>query len=63
MHSQSLLYQFVLIPLVCFGGFSVMLCFVALLPGVGNALAAIYSLVTLDWVMAKRKGESIRVDE
>lgn len=56
MHSGSFLYQFVLLPLVVFGGVSVMLAFVVLLPGVGNALAAIWSLVTADWFLQKRKG-------
>jgi hypothetical protein len=63
MHSQSLLYQFVLLPLVTFGGFSVMLCFVFLLPGVGNALAAIYTLVTMDWLNQKRLGGNNRIKE
>jgi hypothetical protein len=49
MHSGSFLYQFALVPLAIFGTVSVCLAFVLLLPGVGNALAAIWTLVTADW--------------
>ncbi len=63
MHSGSFMYNFVLLPLVCFGGFSVMLAFVLLLPGVGNALAGIWTLVVGDWALQKRAGGSNRVDE
>lgn len=63
MNSQSFVYQFVLLPLVCFGGFSVMLAFVGLLPGMGNVLAALYTFLTLDWAWQKRKGGSNRIDE
>lgn len=62
MNSESFLYQFVLLPLVAFGGFSVMLCFVFLLPGVGNLLAVLYPVITLDWLNQKRQGSSNRID-
>jgi uncharacterized protein involved in cysteine biosynthesis len=62
MNSESFLYQFVLLPLVTLGGFSVMLCFVFLLPGVGNLLAALYSIMTLDFLNQKRQGSSNRID-
>lgn len=55
MHSGSFLYQFVLVPLAIFGTTSVCLAFVLLLPGVGNALAAIWTLVTGDWIIQQRK--------
>ncbi len=62
MNSESFLYQFVLLPLVTFGGFSVMLCFVFLLPGVGNLLAVLYPIMTLDFLNQKRQGSSNRID-
>jgi hypothetical protein len=62
VHSGSPLYNFVLLPLVCFGGFSVMLCFVVLLPGVGNALAGLFTVLTGDWFMQKRKGQSSQIE-
>lgn len=62
MHSGSPLYNFVLLPLVTFGGVSVMLCFVVLLPGVGNALAGLFTVLTGDWFMAKRKGSSPQIE-
>ena len=55
MHSGSFMYNFVLVPLSIFGTFSVCLAFVFLLPGVGNALAAIWTLVVGDWLLQKRK--------
>jgi len=55
MHSGSFLYQFVLVPLAIFGTLSVCLAFVLLLPGVGNALAAIWTLVTADWFYQRRQ--------
>lgn len=55
MNSSSVMYNMVLLPLVCFGGFSVMLCFVLLLPGVGQGLAAIWLLVFGDLFYTKRK--------
>jgi hypothetical protein len=62
MYSGSFLYQFVLIPLSLFGTFSVCLAFVMLLPGVGNALAVIWTLVVGDWLyqrrMEQRAGQS-----
>jgi uncharacterized protein involved in cysteine biosynthesis len=58
MHSDSALYQLILV-LVSFGGFSVMLCFVFLLPSVGNWLAAVFGLTLAEETLMKRKGESI----
>ena len=58
MQHTDLAYNMVLLPLVCFGGFSVMLCFVVLLPGVGNALAVGFAFVTGDWFLQKRKERS-----
>jgi hypothetical protein len=49
------MYNMVLLPLVCFGGFSVMLCFVLLLPGVGQGLAALWVAVFGDVLYTKRK--------
>ena len=63
MNSESFAYKFILLPLVMFGGFSVMLAFVFLLPGVGNVLAGLYTVITLDWANEKRKGGSNRVEE
>lgn len=54
MHSGSFLYQYVLVPLSLFGTFSVCLAFVLLLPGVGNALVAIWALVFGDWFYQRR---------
>lgn len=61
MHSGSFLYNFVLLPLVMFGGFSVMLAFVVLLPGVGNFLAVVWTFVTGEWLLKKRQGQEILV--
>ncbi|MFZ5478435.1 MAG: hypothetical protein ACOZNI_16825 [Myxococcota bacterium] len=55
MYSGSFLYQYVLVPLAIFGTTSVCLAFVLLLPGVGNALAVIWTLVTGDWLYQRRK--------
>lgn len=63
MNSESFAYNFILIPLVCFGGFSVMLAFVVMLPGVGNILAGLYTILTLDWLNERRKGGSNRIEE
>ncbi len=54
MNSSSVMYNMVLLPLVMFGGFSVMLCFVLLLPGVGQGLAAVWTLVVGDLLNQKR---------
>lgn len=59
MNSDSFMYNFVLLPLVCFGGFSVMLAFVILLPGVGNFLAAVWTFVMGDVAMQSRSGGSV----
>ena len=59
MNSDSFAYNFVLLPLVCFGGLSVMLAFVLLLPGVGNFLAAVWTFVMGDVMYRKRLGESV----
>ncbi len=58
MHSGSALYQLILL-LVCFGGFSVMLCFVFLLPTVGQWLAAVFTATFVEEQLMKRKGEEI----
>ena len=58
MHSESFVYNFVLLPLVCFGGFSVMLAFVVMLPGVGNFLAGLCTIFTADWLYRFRRGDS-----
>jgi hypothetical protein len=58
VYSGSFLYNFVLIPLSIFGTTSVCLAFALLLPGVGNALAAIWTLVTADWLWQRRKAMS-----
>ncbi len=58
MHSSSPLYQLLLV-LVSFGGFSVMLAFVFLLPGVGNWLAAVFTLAVGDAMLRKRKNDSV----
>ena len=63
MHSGSMMFNFVLLPLVCIGGFGIMLCFVALLPGVGNWLAAVFSIVMGDRTLQARKGQSVWIDE
>ena len=59
MNSDSFLYNFLLLPLVCFGGISVMLAFVVLLPGVGNFLAAVWTFVMGDVAYRQRLGESV----
>jgi hypothetical protein len=63
MHSESFVYNFVLLPLVCFGGFSVMLAFVLLLPGVGNFLAVVFTFIAGDWAYRMRLGDSQLADE
>lgn len=63
MHSGSFLYNFVLMPLVIFGGFSVMLAFVVLLPGVGNFLALVWTFVTGEWLYRKRQGQDLLVGD
>lgn len=55
MHSESFVYNAVLVPLAIFGTTSVCIAFVALLPGVGQALVAIWALVTGDWLWQRRK--------
>ncbi len=57
MNSSSMMYNMVLLPLVCFGGFSVMLCFVLLLPGVGQGLAALWTAVMGDRLYEARKAK------
>ena len=62
MNSTSLMYNMVLMPLVIFGGFSCMLCFVFLLPGVGQGLAALWTLAVGDLLnqqrLAKKQGKN-----
>lgn len=58
MHSGSAMYQLMLL-LVCFGGLSVMIAFVLLLPAVGNWLAGVFSLVMVDKIRQNRKNDSI----
>ncbi len=56
MHSGSFMYQIIALTGV-FGTVSVCLAFALLLPGVGQALAAIWTLVTLDWFYQRRQDE------
>jgi hypothetical protein len=63
MYSGSPMYQFLLLPLVCLGGFGIMLCFVGLLPGVGNWLVAVFGATLGDGMMQKRKGGSVWAEE
>lgn len=58
MHSGSSLYQLILL-LVSFGGLSVMIAFVFLLPVVGNWLVGVFSLVMVDKLRQNRKNDSI----
>lgn len=53
MHSGSPLYLLI-VALGVFGTASVCLAFALLLPGVGQALAAIWTFVTLDWFYQRR---------
>ncbi len=62
MHSGSALYQLLLV-LVMFGGFSVMLCFVFLLPAVGNWLAAIFTATFVEEQLLKRKNEDLWIEK
>lgn len=62
MHSGSALYQLLLV-LVSFGGFSVMLCFVLLLPGVGNWLAAVFTATFAEEQLLKRKNEDLWIEK
>lgn len=63
MQHTDFLYNAVLMPLVCFGGGSVMLAFVLLLPGVGNLLAGLWSILMTDAMIQKRGGgNSLPVD-
>ncbi len=48
MHSGSMMYNFLLVPLGIFGTLSVCLAFAFLLPGVGQGLAAIWTFVVAD---------------
>ena len=56
MHSGSFLYQ-IIVLLGIFGTVSVCLAFALLLPGVGQALAAIWTLVTLDWFYQRKQDQ------
>ena len=53
MHSGSPLYQLIVL-LGIFGTTSVCIAFAFLLPGVGQALAAIWVFVTADWFYQRR---------
>jgi hypothetical protein len=53
MHSGSLLYQLIVLTGL-FGTLSVCIAFAFLLPGVGQALAMIWTFVTADWFYQKR---------
>lgn len=55
MQHTDYTYNLLLLPLVCFGGFSVMLAFVVLLPGVGQFLATVFPFVTADQEYQRRK--------
>ncbi len=54
MHSESFLYHLVEL-LGIFGTVSVCIAFVLLLPGVGQALVAIWAAVTGDWLWQRRQ--------
>ncbi len=58
MTSDSMLYNLMLLPLVCFGAASVMMAFVVMLPGVGQALAALWTVFVGDHFFQKMKGGS-----
>jgi hypothetical protein len=58
MQHTDPMYNLILMPLVCFGGGSVMLAFVLLLPGVGTFLGAMWPILTLDWLFQKKKNGS-----
>jgi hypothetical protein len=59
MHSESFLYHLVEL-LGIFGTVSVCIAFVLLLPGVGQALVAIWSMVTADWIWQRRQEQKAR---
>jgi uncharacterized protein involved in cysteine biosynthesis len=46
-----------------FGGFSVMLCFVFLLPAVGNWLAAVFTATFAEEQLLKRKNEDLWIEK
>jgi hypothetical protein len=54
-----MLYNFVLLPLVMIGGGGIMLCFVVLLPGVGNWLVAVFGAVMGDKALQARRGQTV----
>ena len=54
MHSGSPLYLLIVATGI-FGTLSVCLAFALLLPGVGQALAAIWTFVTADWLYQRRQ--------
>jgi hypothetical protein len=56
MHSGSFLYQIIVLTGI-FGTTSVCLAFALLLPGVGQALAAIWTFVTLDWFYQRHQDQ------
>ncbi len=58
MHSGSALYQLMLV-FVVFGGLSVMIAFVMLLPVVGAWLNVVFAVVMGDKALLARKGESV----
>lgn len=62
MHSGSALYQLMLV-FVSFGGLSVMIAFVMLLPAVGTWLSAVFGGVMVDKLLLGRKGESVWENE
>ena len=53
MHSGSLMYQLIALTGI-FGTVSVCIAFALLLPGVGQALVAIWAFVTADWFYQRR---------
>jgi hypothetical protein len=53
MHSGSALYQLIVLTGI-FGTVSVCIAFAFLLPGVGQALVAIWAFVTADWFYQRR---------
>ena len=61
MHSESFLYHLVEL-LGIFGTVSVCIAFVLLLPGVGQALVAIWGMVTADWLWQRKQAQKTEVE-
>ena len=61
MHSESFLYHLVEL-LGIFGTVSVCIAFVLLLPGVGQALVAIWGMVTADWFWQRKQAQKAEIE-